>query len=116
MDGSMSPIDRTQLTLKRARPNEERDAKFYFMGGDIVLSAIEEGGTIIYFRLHTSKLSQYSTVFRDKLTTMTAYDVTLYDDVALLELRDDADDFRDFISILYGPLCVCVSFIIFFQC
>jgi hypothetical protein len=109
MDRSVSPIDRTPFTLKRARPNEERDAKFYFMGGDIVLSAPDEGGIIIYFRVHASKLSQYSSVFRDKLAAMTAHDVILYDDVALVELNDDADDLRDFINVLYGPLCVGIS-------
>jgi hypothetical protein len=92
--------------MKRLRPNEERDAKFYFMGGDIVLSAEDEEGTIVYFRLHSSKLSQYSAVFRDKLEALDAYDFGLYDDVALLELKDNASDFRDFTSILYGPLCV----------
>jgi hypothetical protein len=106
----MSPIDRTPSASKRPRPNEERDAKFYFMGGDIVLSAPDEAGIIIYFRVHASKLSQYSTVFREKLASMTAYDVCLYDDVALVELKDDANDLRDFINILYGPLCVGISF------
>jgi hypothetical protein len=38
----------------------------------------------------------YSLVFRDKLESMSAYDVGLYDDVALLELDDDASDFRVF--------------------
>jgi len=106
----MSPIDRTASAQKRPRPNEERDAKFYFMGGDIVLSAADEGGVIIYFRVHTSKLREYSAVFQNKLAEMTAYDVSYYDDVALVELNDDANDLRDFISILYGPLCVCNSF------
>ena len=108
MDRSVSPIDRTPFTLKRARPNEERDAKFYFMGGDIVLSAPDQGAIIIYFRVHSSKLSQYSAIFRDKLAAMTAHDVTLYDDVALVELNDDANDLRDFINVLYSTLCVCV--------
>jgi hypothetical protein len=106
----MSPIDRTPFTLKRARPNEERDAKFYFMGGDIVLSAPDDGGIIIYFRVHASKLSEYSAVFRDKLSAMTAHDAILYDDVALVELKDSADDLRDFINVLYGPLCVGMPF------
>ena len=104
MERSISPIDRTQFTLKRPRPNERRDGKFYFMDGDIVLSAFDDEGAIIYFRLHSSKLSKYSLVFRDKLESMSAYDVGLYDDVALLELNDDASDFRDFVSILYGHL------------
>jgi hypothetical protein len=106
MERSVSPIDRTPFALKRLRPNEERDAKFYFMGGDIVLSAPDEGGIIIYFRVHAAKLSQYSSVFREKLASMTTYDVSLYDDVALVELKDDANDLRDFIDILYGPMCV----------
>jgi hypothetical protein len=82
----------------------ERDLDFYIEDGNIVLSTKDKDGNITYFRVHRSTLMKHSPIFRDMFNIPTPPDMDLYDGVPVVQLQDDPNDLKAFLTFLYEPL------------
>jgi hypothetical protein len=89
--------------LKRRRPDESRDEDLYFEDGNIIISASNASGDLIYFRVHKSILSKQSIVFRDMFSLPSVSDVETYDGVPLVHVHDDAKELKQFLQGIYDP-------------
>lgn len=91
-----------------------RHASLYFEDGDLVLSSTREDGGIVFFRVHTAILRQFSPVFHDMLSVPEGPSGRgTHDGAPLVHLHDDPGALSEFIDALYNPGCALVLTSIF---
>lgn len=94
-----------EVTTKRPRTDESRDEELYFTDGNIVLSANDSEGNLVFFKVHQSMLSKHSTVFAD-MFSLPAFSVSVtdvYDGAPLVHLQDDIEDLSRSLRVFYDP-------------
>ncbi|KAJ7187972.1 hypothetical protein C8R46DRAFT_1241492 [Mycena filopes] len=84
----------------------EHDRDLYFQDGNLVLSANTSEGCTVYLRLHRGILERHSAVFADMLAMPSPPSLERYDGVPLVVMPDEAKALREFITLLYDPLCI----------
>ena len=95
--------DSDATSLKRRRPDESRDEDLYFEDGSVIISAKGTGGDLAYFRVHKSVLSKQSTVFKDMFSLPSPPEVDKYDNLPLVHVHDNAEEFKQFLRAIYDP-------------
>lgn len=82
-----------------------RHSKYYLKDGDIVLcSSPDASHESTVFRVHKGVLSFNSPVFRDMFAVSNQNTVQdRYDDTAMIELSDSAEDLEGLLHALYDP-------------
>ena len=92
------------LSFKECNPMQHKT--LFFPDGDIILAAQDTTKAIVLFRIHKFMLSRWSQVFADMFALPTNPQVQVnetYDDVAVVEMADDAGDLEKLLGVLYDP-------------
>ncbi|KAL7285556.1 hypothetical protein ACG7TL_000660 [Trametes sanguinea] len=107
--GSSSPS--SSIELDRAACTPERHPTLYYDDGTVVLSALTEGGSRQYFRIHRSILCRHSPIMADMFAMppllakgSSSRIAETYDGVVQVEMQDSADELESFLTMFYDPL------------
>ncbi|OSD06220.1 hypothetical protein PYCCODRAFT_1442967 [Trametes coccinea BRFM310] len=106
---SSSPT--SSIELDRTACTPERHPTLYYDDGTVVLSALMEGGSRQYFRIHRSILCRHSPIMADMFAMppllakgSSSRIAETYDGVVHVEMQDSADELESFLTMFYDPL------------
>lgn len=102
----MSQLPAIAMDSATALPIEHH-RRFFFWDGNIILSAIGEGGKSVLFKVHKSVLSRHSEVFEDMFAVADPVaEESVVEGAEAVVMQDTVEEVESFLTPFYVPRCV----------